>query len=55
VIVANPTAAVNATGHLAARADDDERDLLDAFDLARSGSDGRRVGAGSETTESESG
>jgi integrase len=42
-------------GHLAAGADDYERDLLDAFDVGRSGSDGRRVGAGSVRTERETG
>jgi integrase len=40
-------------GHLAAGADDYERDLLDAYDR-RSNSNGRRVGPGSETTGEES-
>jgi integrase len=42
-------------GHLAAGADDYERDLLDAFDLAPRSSAGRYMGAGSENSESESG
>ncbi len=37
-------------GHVAAGADDYERDLLDAYDR-RSNSNGRCVGAGSETGE----
>jgi len=42
-------------GHLAAGADDYERDLLDAFDLAPRGSDGRYIGAGAWNSEGESG
>jgi hypothetical protein len=41
-------------GHLAAGADDYERDLLHAYDR-RSNSNGRRVGAGSERPGGESG